>query len=815
MRRIRFVVPILLLAAAPALAVEVRCVDTVEKLDAAVRVATDDDVEIHLVQGTYDIDHTVLTDFGLTDPEPDDDITVIGGYTSGCGSRALEPFSTILTSSGGRWIDIEGHDDSGNVTFESVEFKDLPSLIILGGPFSGGYTARYSRVAFVRSPLLTITAHTQISQSLFVAAPNLPQMRDCALYVADPDSVSIVHSVFTGNHTKGFCIDDNTPSGGWHVDAYNNIFWGNAGTDIYLRSSDSQTDAVLASNIIESASIVPAPATAPSGSLNQDPKFVDPASDNYRLQIGSPAINSGSTASLGISEDIDGGLRQIGSAPDRGAYESNVDDTQIITVTNTSDQLTPPLLAGSLRWAIDKANHDAGLNYIHFNIPGGCPHIIDLNGPLPDITDRVIIDGYTQAGSAPNTSGVGFNATICIGIRGDLSDNYAFRIPAGVGAAYYLQLSGVAVGGFDVAAIDLQGGGDSWIHGVQFAGQLGATAIGNSAVNVRIGGASYYNLIGGDDNADRNVIPFAYSAGVQLLATGADSHQNYVTNNLIGTTRGGTGAAPNQTGVYVTSRNNQIRDNVISGNTKYGIELSGVSAHDNFIAGNRIGLTVPPTLACFPPPCGNNEDLANGSSGIIGHNDASDNTINNNRIAYNGGSGIRLISGQHNSLLTNITYANGGMGIDLGAGGPEPVDNDGDPSQAVEPNRGINYPALTLAQGGMQHGTVSSLLVSTNGSYVVQLYSDSTCDTQGHGEGRVYHGGVGVTIANATAGNNGSALFEIPITSSTTLVGRVFSLTARDSLGNSSEYSQCALYQCDQIFANAFDNGLALTCPAP
>jgi hypothetical protein len=115
----------------------------------------------------------------------------------------------------------------------------------------------------------------------------------------------------------------------------------------------------------------------------------------------------------------------------------------------------------------------------------------------------------------------------------------------------------------------------------------------------------------------------------------------------------------------------------------------------------------------------------------------------------------------------------------------------------------------------MQHGTVSSLLVSTNGSYVVQLYSDSTCDTQGHGEGRVYHGGVGVTIANATAGNNGSALFEIPITSSTTLVGRVFSLTARDSLGNSSEYSQCALYQCDQIFANAFDNGLALTCPAP
>lgn len=816
MKSMPFVVAALLLlaVAAPAAATQTRCVDTEAELDAAVLVATDEDVVIHLVQGSYDIDNTVLTNFGLGDPEPDDGITIIGGYAAGCATRVLEPFTTILTSGGGNWLTIRGGDDSGNVTFESVQFQDLPNSIFLGGPFSGGYTVRYSRVAFVGSPVITRTARTEISQSLVLAAPNLPQMRGCAIYIADPDSVSILHSVFTGNGTKGFCIDDTEPSGGWHVDVYNNIFWNNAGTDVYLRSSDSQTDAVLAANIIESTSIVPAPGTAPSGSLDQDPKFVAAGSGNYRLQVGSPAINSGSNAPLGISQDIDGGPRQTGSAPDRGAYETNVDDTQIITVTNTSDQLAP-LVVGSLRWAITQANSDPGLNYIRFNIAGSCPRIINLNAPLPLITDRVIIEGYSQPGSEPNSSSFGFNATICIGIRGDLSDNYAFRIPTSVGAAHYLQLSGVALGGFDVAAVDLQGGAGSWIHGVQFAGQLGATAIANSAVNVRVSGATYYNLIGGDDVVDRNVIPFAYTAGVQLLASAADGHENYVTNNLIGTSASGTASAPNQIGIYVSNRNNKIRDNVVSGNTTYGIELTGIAAHDNYIGNNRIGLKVPSTFVCFPPPCDNDEDLGNGSTGIVVVGDSSDNSMVANRIAYNGGSGMRLTSGQHNSMLTNITYANGGMGIDLGSSGPEPVDNDADPGAASEPNRGINAPAFTLAQGGVRKGSVRSALISTNGNYLVQLYSDTTCDPLGNGEGRTYYTTVGATIANATSGHNGTVIFDIPIKTSGTLVGRVFSLTAFDAQGNSSEYSQCAAYVCDEIFGQVFDNSVADKCPAP
>ena len=813
MKSMSIIATLILIAAAwPAKATQVRCVDTSSELDAAVRLATDEDVVIHLVRGTYDVHGTILENFGYQEPEPDDDLTIVGGYAPGCATRLLDPFATVLTSTGDP-IYISGGDNSGDLRIESLTLRDVPLQYVPGSFSSRGYRLTSSRVAVTGDAYISTTA-TYVDLFQVIAERTT---QDCAVGIGGDslDELNVYQSVFTSNVGKGLCVRSTFDDGAEHIAIYNSIFWNNGASDVYVRRVESDsTDITMVRNIVQTTSIVPAPLDPPSGSLNQNPLFENPQADDFHLQVASPAINSGSTAALGITQDTDGGPRQIGSAPDRGAYESNVDDTQIITVTNTSDQLSP-LVVGSLRWAITQANADPGLNYIRFNISGSCPRIINLNAPLPLITDRVIIEGYTQPGSDPNSSSFGFNATICIGIRGDLSDNYGFRIPSSIGASHYLQLSGVAIGGFDVAAIDLAGGAGSWIHGVQFGGQLGATSIGNSAVNVRVSGATYYNLIGGDDVGDRNVIPFAYTAGVQLLASNDDGHENTVSNNLIGTSATGTASAPNQIGIYVSNRNNKIRDNVISGNTTYGIELTGIAAHDNFIASNRIGLKAAASVICFPPPCDPNEDLGNGSTGIVVLGDASDNSINANRIAYNGGSGIRLTSGQHNSMLSNITYANGGMGIDLGSSGPEPVDNDADPGAATQPNRGINAPAFTLAEGGVHSGRVRSALISTNGNYLVQLFSDATCDPLGHGEGRTYYTTIGATIANASSGHNGTVIFDMPVKSTGTLAGRVFSLTAFDAQGNTSEYSQCAEYVCDEIFGHSFDNTVGDKCPAP
>ena len=67
------------------------------------------------------------------------------------------------------------------------------------------------------------------------------------------------------------------------------------------------------------------------GALNADPRFVNPATSDYRLQVGSPAVDAGITASvyatfqtlygLDIAKDLAGTTRPQGPAYDIGAYE--------------------------------------------------------------------------------------------------------------------------------------------------------------------------------------------------------------------------------------------------------------------------------------------------------------------------------------------------------------------------------------------------------------------------------------------------------------------------------------------------------------
>jgi len=802
----------------PAFATEERCVNTSGELLGAILLAVDDDVVIRVVQGTYHLDVNPLD--LIDDPSFGYTISIIGGYNSLCTSRSLDPHLTTITGdadivqlqtydsvnidsirfahiAGGLWLEAVSYGGSGpdeKVTLRRVIFEDLCTSGSCNGVNSGGNAVGINSDA--------------VSMSHVVAVHNAHS--GCALHVDnhDLDDVFLSYSVVADNAGDGLCITDiQFADDDYRLHAENNVFWDNAGgQDIRTRVSPH---VILRNNIYHVLDASPAPITSPIGTINQDPAFTAPASSDYHLQVASPAVNSGTLlVSNPVDQDLDGGPRVVGSAPDRGAYETNVDDTNTLTVTTTADQVLP-LITGSLRWAMTQANGDSGLNYIHFDIPGGCPRIINLVAPLPPITDRVIIDGYTQPGSAPNTNAIGFNADICIGIRGDLSDDYAFRIPSSVSASHYLQLSGVAIGGFDTAAVDLQGGAGSWIHGVQFAGSLGAVALGNNAVNVRVAGSTtYYNWIGGEENADRNIIPYAWVTGVLMLATHANG--STVQNNYIGTSASGIDAAPNQVGMQITGSHHTIRGNLISGNQTYGIELAGTSALDNFIASNQIGQK---SFSFCLPTC-SNPGLPNISHGIYAHGGAGDNSVNSNSIAWNGGAGVRLVDGQRNSLLSNRIYGNEALGIDLNAAGVDAVDNDAAPGAANLANRGLNYPALTVAEGARREGHVRTLFVSSNGTYLVQLFSDTTCDAAGYGEGRVYHSTSVATIDNASPGSNGSVILDIPVSwNNTPLGGRQFSMVARDLDGNTSEFSHCAAYTCDQIFGYGLDGSTADTCP--
>ncbi|MEO5719651.1 MAG: hypothetical protein ABIR29_13915, partial [Chthoniobacterales bacterium] len=86
----------------------------------------------------------------------------------------------------------------------------------------------------------------------------------------------------------------------------------------------------------------------------------------------------------------------------------------IFTVT-TADSLGP----GSLYEAINQANAHPGADTIAFDIPGdGVQEITAGDLGLPEITDPVTIDGYTQPGAKVNSLAVGDDAIILVRIDG-------------------------------------------------------------------------------------------------------------------------------------------------------------------------------------------------------------------------------------------------------------------------------------------------------------------------------------------------------------------------------------------------------------
>src|SRR5215212_28082 len=70
--------------------------------------------------------------------------------------------------------------------------------------------------------------------------------------------------------------------------------------------------------------------------------------------------------------------------------------------------------AGSLRQAITDANNTSGADVINFDIAGTGVHTIAPESALPQITEAVTIDGYSQPGAKPNTKAVGSDAVLKI-----------------------------------------------------------------------------------------------------------------------------------------------------------------------------------------------------------------------------------------------------------------------------------------------------------------------------------------------------------------------------------------------------------------
>ena len=348
------------------------------------------------------------------------------------------------------------------------------------------------------------------------------------------------------------------------------------------------------------------------------------------------------------------------------AFVSKLSFGTSLVVINTNDAG-----AGSLRQALTDANGSEGTDAITFAIPGTGVQTITLASSLPSIDDPIIIDGYSQPGSTPNTLANGTNAQILIDINGNGNSGLLVTTSN-------CQVRGLVLRNFNSsgAAIEFSRS----LSALGAPNQISGCFIGTNADGVTTGvpvgvapgdgilTTGFIDItIGGSNLADRNLIS-GNANGVNLASSG-----NSISNNLIGTQRDGETALPNtESGVVVTnSRSNSIGSNVISSNTGYGVHiqsLAGSLSSFNSVFYNRIGVSA------------TQQALGNGDDGVRCEG-ANDTYIIGNIIGANGGDGIDIEllgsgGGFFNTIYGNFIGTNAqssdlgntGNGIQLGVG---------------------------------------------------------------------------------------------------------------------------------------------------
>jgi type VI protein secretion system component Hcp len=437
------------------------------------------------------------------------------------------------------------------------------------------------------------------------------------------------------------------------------------------------------------------------------------------------------------------------------------------TVTRSDDALDEfgNPVDGTLRSAILLSNQTPGSNRILFNVEG----TTIVTGTLPPINESTTIDG---------TSEPGYAGTPVIAVQPDAQ-------ASGSGltlAANDCTIIGLAIAGWDTG-ITVYGERDTvrgCYIGTDTAGQTAlpnGTGIDVSGANATIGSADVLvpgNLISGN-------------RGDGIVVEGSDADAAVIVGNKVGTNAAGTAALGNGgNGVLLKSGGGStfggsaspsghlVSGNLISGNTVAGVAITGSNAKTNVVQGNLIGTDATGSSA-----------VANGV-GVLISGFASENTIGGtaagagNTIAFNTGNGVTVgadanDSSRLNSVLRNLVFANGGIGIDLGNDGAT-ANTPGGPHSG--PNDLQNTPVLAALQARAENTMIVpfSLNSAPNAQFRIEFFENVSGTP-----GMVFLGSTSVTT-------NGDGFATGSSDSLNGLVGgSTVTATATGPTGNTSE----------------------------
>ncbi|MCI0350270.1 MAG: putative Ig domain-containing protein, partial [Acidobacteriales bacterium] len=331
---------------------------------------------------------------------------------------------------------------------------------------------------------------------------------------------------------------------------------------------------------------------------------------------------------------------------------------------------------------------------------------------------------------------------------------------------------------------------------------FGTADVGNSASGVYIRRAPANTVVGNTISGNDGFAGVAICGDLEFCGGGNAGTQgnnasgNVIKGNLIGTTAAGTAALGNSArGVSIDGApNNTVGGplasdgNVIAANGLNGVVIFS-AADGNLVRGNSIGTDAGGTL-----------NLGNTGAGVLIQSGANnvisgkeDDRTAPNRIRFNSGAGIAVLSGIGNRLRINRLQSNVGLAIDLG--------NDGvtqnDPGDAdIGPNGLQNTPVLTTA--AVVNGVVNvqgELNSTSQTTFTIDLYVSAACHASETGEGGQWFGAFTVTT-NA----DGNAAFNVNFGGGVVSPGQIVSAIATSGdfvspeafgEGSTSEFSGC------------------------
>ncbi|RTK94318.1 right-handed parallel beta-helix repeat-containing protein [Candidatus Saccharibacteria bacterium] len=366
---------------------------------------------------------------------------------------------------------------------------------------------------------------------------------------------------------------------------------------------------------------------------------------------------------------------------------------------------------------------------------------------MPDITDTLTINGYSQPGSTVNTanSPAAFNGTLTIEINGEnLSNDDALFIDTGADDSI---IRGLVINRVDGSAIMIRASNVVVQGNYIGTDNTGLVGVGNVAAGVNNSGigTALNALVGGLTAASRNIISANESAG-SYPGEGWTIQGNYIGLDATGmaalgnATVGGSGGLSIDGVNDVTVGGAGTAQNVISGNLSHGVaphETTGLVVDNNLVGLARDGTTI----------------LGNGAAGIV-LTESQDATVTNNQISGAQADGIYLDQVDGADITDNIIIDNSVTGLAANNSSSVNITNN---TITDSTGRGVSLDGSTDML--IQENTITDNAsdgVSTSSSSALDILDNTISSNDGSARGIALAGTTDTLIQENTITDNAS-----------------------------------------------------------